>query len=91
MQLETAASAFVCGLVRKDVRACPIVARLAAPDHPFHALAVPPGPLVVVGRSDLVREGRCPGGVENTVARHETSSTSGRPTPTQAFLVSRAH
>jgi hypothetical protein len=48
MQLETAASAFVCGLVRKDVRACPIVARLAAPDHPFHAIAVPPGPLVVV-------------------------------------------
>jgi hypothetical protein len=48
MQLETAASAFVCGLVRKDVRACPIVARLAAPDQPFHPLAVPPGPLVVV-------------------------------------------
>ena len=37
MQLETAASAFVSGLVRKDVRTCPILARPAAPDHHFHA------------------------------------------------------
>ena len=62
MQLKTAASTFVCGPVRKDVRACPIV----GPHQTtiFTPLAGPWDRSWLCGRSDLVSGGRYSGGVE---------------------------